>query len=84
MRLTTGGKVGNFFRRIGRGVKKVYHFVNDKAIPFVKQKLAPVVSPIAGLVAGAASLIPHPIAQGIAVGATATKKVADKLSEGGS
>ena len=23
MRLTTGGKVGNFFRRIGKGIKKV-------------------------------------------------------------
>ncbi len=84
MRITTGGKVGNFFRRIGRGVKKVYHFVNDKAIPFVRQKVAPIVSPVAGIVSKAASLIPHPIAQGIAVGANVAKKVADKISDSGS
>ena len=83
-----GEKIGGFFKRIGKGiasgVKKTYHFVKDKAIPFVKEKAAPVVSKVAGVVGKVASLIPHPAAQGIAVGASTVKKIADKASGNGS
>lgn len=88
MRLSTGGKIGRFFKRIGKGIssgaKKVYHFVKDKAVPFVKNKAAPVVSKVAGAVSRVASLIPHPAAQGVAIGAGTVKKIADKVSDSGS
>ena len=88
MRLQTGGKVGNFFRRIGKGikngVKKVYHFVKDKAVPFVREKAAPVVSKVANVVGKVAQFIPHPAAQAVAAGSKTVKNVADKISGSGS
>lgn len=80
-------KIGGFFKRIGKGiakgVKKTYHFVKDKAIPFVRQKAAPVVSKVAGVVSKAAAFIPHPAAQAVAAGSMVAKKVADKISDSG-
>ncbi len=83
-----GQKIGGFFKRIGKGIasgaKKTYHFVKDKAVPFIKNKAAPAVSKVAGVVSKVASLIPHPAAQGVAIGAATTKHIADKVSGSGS
>ena len=69
-------RIGNFFKKIGRGIKKGAKAVwnaGKKAVRWVREKAAPVVGKVAGF-------IPHPIAQAVATGANVVKKGADVVS----
>ena len=76
-------RIGNFFKKIGRGIKKgvkAEYNAGKKAVKFVREKAAPVVSKVAGVVGKVARFIPHPIAQAVATGANVVKKGADVVS----